>query len=99
MFGTEIAFRAKLESRISELKTDTGEGGSHEGMQGSFYAANWLILANFGPNFVIPEISVNTVRKDLACMLGGSGRLFLTACPAPIYFASVHFSRIFARTE
>ncbi len=38
--------------------------------QGSFYAANWLILANFDPNFVIPEINVNQVRKDLACMLG-----------------------------
>ncbi len=33
MFGTEIAFRAKLESAISELKTDTGEGGGHEGRQ------------------------------------------------------------------
>ncbi len=38
--------------------------------QGSFYAANWLILANFDPNFVISEISVNQVRKDLACMVG-----------------------------
>ncbi len=58
--------------------------------QGSFYAANWLILANFDPNFVIPEISVNQVRKDLACMLGGSGRLFFfTACSAPIHFDRV----------
>ncbi len=60
--------------------------------QGSFYAANWLILAKFDPNFVIPETSVNQVRNDLACMLGGSGRLFLTTCPAPIYFAHVRFS-------
>ncbi len=68
--------------------------------QGSFCAANWLILANFDPNFVIPEISVNQVRKDLACMLGGSGRpFFMTACPALIYFAQVRFSRIFARPE
>ncbi len=67
--------------------------------QGSFYAANWLILANFDPNFVIPEISVKQVRKDSSCMLGGSGRLFMTACPAPIYFAPVRFSRIFARPE
>ncbi len=67
--------------------------------QESFYAANWLILANFDPNFVIPEISVNQVRKYLAYMLGGSGRLFMTACPARIYFAQVRFSRIFARPE
>ena len=72
---------------------------SSEGWQGSFYAANWLILANFDPNFVIPETSVNQVRKDLSCMLGGSGRLSMTACPAPVYFAPVHFSRIFARPE
>ncbi len=50
--------------------------------QGSFYAANWLILVNFDPNFIIPEISVNQVRKDLACILGGSVRIFVTACPA-----------------
>ncbi len=56
-------------------------------MQGSFYPANWLNLANFDSNFVIPEISVNQVRKDLACMLGGSGRLFMTVCLALIYFA------------
>ncbi len=31
--------------------------------QGWFYAANWLILANFDQNFVIPWISVNQVRK------------------------------------
>ena len=67
--------------------------------QGSFYAANWLILANFDPNFVIPEISVNQVRKYLVCMLGGSGRLFMTACPAPIYFTLVRFSQMFARPE
>ncbi len=66
---------------------------------GSFYAANWLILSNFDPNFVIPEISVNQMRKDLACMLGGSGRLFMTACPAPISFAPVRFSRIFTWPE
>ncbi len=46
-------------------------------VQGSFYAANWLILANFDPNFVIPEISVKQVRKHLACMLGGFGQAFL----------------------
>ncbi len=67
--------------------------------QGSFYAASWLILANFDPHFVIPEISLNQVRKDLACMLGGSGRLFLTVCLAPIYINRAHFSRIFARPE
>ncbi len=38
--------------------------------KGSFYTGNWLILANFDTNFVIPEISVNQVRKDLACILG-----------------------------
>ncbi len=68
-------------------------------IQGSFYTANWLILANFDPNFVIPEISVNQMRKDIACMLQGTGRLFKPACPAPIYFAHVRFSRIFARPE
>ncbi len=73
-------------------------GGAWE-FQGSFYAANWLILANFDPNFVIPEISVNQVRKYLACMLGGSGRIFLTACLPPICFARVHFSQIFALPE
>ncbi len=67
--------------------------------KGSFYAANWLILANFDPNFVIPEISANQVRKDLACMQGGSGRIFMTACPASIYFAHVRFSRIFTQPE
>ncbi len=67
--------------------------------QGSFYAANWLKLANFYPNFVIPEIGVNQVRKALACMLGGSGRLFMSAYPAPIYFAHVRFSRFFTRPE
>ncbi len=67
--------------------------------QGSFYAANWLILANFDPNFVTPEVGVNQVKEDSACILGGSGRLFMTACPAPIYFARVRFSRIFARSE
>ena len=45
-----------------------------------FYAANWLILASFDPNFVTPEISVNQVKEDSAFMLGGSGRLFMTAC-------------------
>ena len=65
--------------------------------QGSFYAANWLILANSDPKFVIPEISVNLVRKDLT--IGGSGRLFMTACSAPIYFAQVHFSQIFTWPE
>ncbi len=39
------------------------------------------------------------MRKYLACVLGGSGRLFMTACLAPIYFAHVRFSRIFARPE
>ena len=67
--------------------------------QGSFYPANWLILADFDPNFVIREISVNQVRKYLACMLGGSGRLFMIACPALIYFVHVRFSQIFARLE
>ncbi len=76
-----------------------GQGHRPKVKQGSFYAANWLILANFDPNFVIPETSVNQVRKDLACMLGCSGRLFMTACPTPIYLAPVHFSRIFARPE
>ena len=38
--------------------------------------ANWLILASFDPNFIISEISVNQMRKYLACMLGGSGRFF-----------------------
>ncbi len=36
---------------------------THSGYQGSFYTANWLILANFDPNLVIPEISVNQVRQ------------------------------------
>ncbi len=31
--------------------------------QGCDCAANWLILANSDPNFVISEISVNQVRK------------------------------------
>ncbi len=31
--------------------------------QGCDCAANWLILANFDPNFFISEISVNQVRK------------------------------------
>ncbi len=31
--------------------------------QGCDCAANWLILANYDPNFVISEISVNQVRK------------------------------------
>ncbi len=30
---------------------------------------------------------------------GGSGRLFMTACPTRIYIAQVRFSRIFARPE
>ena len=33
--------------------------------QGCDCAANWLILANSDPNFVISEISVNQVRKCL----------------------------------
>ena len=37
------------------------------------------------------------MRKDLACMLGGSGMLFMTASPARIYSAHVRISRIFAR--
>ena len=32
-------------------------------LQGCDCAANWLILANSDPNFVISEISVNQVRK------------------------------------
>ncbi len=44
-------------------------------------------------------VIVNQVRKDLACMLGGSGRLFLTACPALLYFAHVCFSQIYAWPE
>ena len=32
-------------------------------IQGCDCAANWLILANSDPNFVISEISVNQVRK------------------------------------
>ncbi len=58
-----------------------------------------LILTNFDLNFAIPEKSVNHVRKDLACMLGFSGKLCLAACPAPICFACVRFSQIFARPE
>ncbi len=38
--------------------------------QGWFYAANWQILANFEPNFVTPEISVNQVKNLLAYMWG-----------------------------
>ena len=38
--------------------------------QGWFYAANWLILANFDPNFVIPQISVLS-EKMLAHVQGG----------------------------
>ena len=68
-------------------------------LQGSFYAANWLILPNCIQILSSLEISVNQVRKDLACMLWGSSRLFMTACPGPIYFARVHFSPIFARPE
>ncbi len=32
-------------------------------IHGTFYAANWLILANFDPKFVTHEISVNQLRK------------------------------------
>ncbi len=39
--------------------------------QGWFNAANWQILANSDPNFVIPEISVNQVKKMLAYVGGG----------------------------
>ena len=40
-------------------------------MQGTFYAANWLILANFDSDSVISEISVNQVRNGSAYVLGG----------------------------
>ncbi len=58
--------------------------------QRSFYAANWLILANFDPNFVIPEISVNQVRKKFSLYAGRfwqafhhclSGTYLLCLCP------------------
>ncbi len=84
---------------MTDLNTHFYYQGPTKYLQGSFYAANWLIFANFDPNFVIPEISVIQVRKDLACMLGGSGRLFMTACPVWIYVAQVRFSRIFDRPE
>ncbi len=38
---------------------------------GTFCAANWLILANFDPNFVTPEISVNQVKKCWPICWGG----------------------------
>ncbi len=45
-------------------------------MQGSFYAANWLILANFDPNFVTPKISVNQVKKRFSLYAGGFWQTF-----------------------
>ncbi len=50
-------------------------------------------VMKFDPNFVIPETRVNQVRKDSACMLGGSDRLFLTACLVPMWRPLTTFGR------
>ncbi len=55
----------------------------HRTIQGWFYAANWQILANFDKYFVIPEISVNQVKKMFVFMLGGGGYEVLTPQDGP----------------
>ncbi len=65
------------------LLVRTFHRGPEHRLQGWFYAANWQILANFDKNFVIPEISVNQVKKMLVFMLGGGGYEVLTAQDGP----------------
>ncbi len=70
-----------------------------------FYAGIMLIcsqLANFSQfwsQFCHPWDQCKSGEKKFSPYAGGSGRLFLTAWPAPIYFACVRLSWIFARSE
>ena len=59
-------------------------------------------LANFSQfwsEICYPWDQCKSGEKRFSLYAGGSGRLFLTAWSAPICFARVHFSRIFARPE
>ena len=51
-------------------------------IHGTFCAANWLILANFDPNFVTLEISGNKVRK---CWPGYGGGVYQSKIPKMVW--------------
>ena len=64
--------------------------------QGCDCAANWLILANSSPNFVIFEISVNQVRKCFQPW-GGGDLYYLGTALQMLQFQdeSAHFSQFY----